>query len=298
MEVEHYKNFDIKKMTAFKVGGEICDVYFPKNIEEFCDINCNYKVLGNLSNVIISSLGYDGNIVITSKMDEIQIEGIKVRAQAGVKGPKLSQAVMEKSLSGFEFMIGFPGSIGGEIAMNASANGQCISDNLISATIYSKDKGVFKLQKDKMGFDYRTSVCHRNNYFVLEGEFELTPDKKSTIEKRMADNLEFRRAHQPMLNLPNCGSVFKNPQGFSAGKLLDEAGVKNLSVGGAKVWENHANFIVNSEQKANSKDILNLMVLMKEKVKKRFDIELIPEIIYIGNRDKEEDELCKILYQK
>jgi len=292
------KNFDIKKLTAFKIGGEITNVYFPKNIDEFCNIKDEYKVFGNLSNTLVSSCGYDGTVVLTDKMQYVEINGNRVKAAAGINGPKLSQMVAAVSLSGFEFMIGFPGSIGGEIAMNASANGQCISDNLTSVTLFSKEKGVFKLTKDEMEFDYRTSICHKENYIILEAEFELIPCDKSNIEKQMVDNMEFRRSHQPLLNLPNCGSIFKNPVGFSAGKLLDDIGAKALSVGGAKVWDNHANFIVNPNHNATSKDVLSLMVDMKQRVKDKFGIELVPEIIYLGNKDKEEENLCKILYQK
>ena len=191
-------------------------------------------------------------------------------------------------------MIGFPGSVGGEIYMNASANGQAISDTLICATCYSKEKGIIKLSKEDLNFAYRTSRCETDNLVVLQGEFELEQKSKDEIKKQMEENLAFRKTHQPSLALPNCGSIFKNPEGDSAGRLLDEAGAKSFIFGGAKVWENHANFIINSNN-ASSEDVLNLMYKMYTEVKEKFEIELKPEVKYLGNKNIREVELCKIL---
>ncbi len=297
MAVEICENFDIKNLTTFKTGGLIERVCFPKNIEEFFSIKPPYKVFGNLSNTLVSSSGYDGTIVLTSKMDNITSVGTSITAGCGVKGPKLSQFAASKGLSGLEFMIGFPGSVGGEIFMNASANGQCISDCVKSVTLFCPEKGVFKLSRDEMEFEYRKSICQRKNFIVLEVEFELSEDDTEKINDRMKKNLEFRKSHQPSLSLPNCGSIFKNPEGDSAGRLLDEVGAKSMNVGGAKVWENHANFIVNPGG-GSSLDILKLMCMMKDKVREKFEINLYPEVLYLGNRNEEEENLCKILYQK
>ncbi len=296
--VEVREKFNIKNLTAFKIGGEVGRVYFPKNPDEFSELPNNTKVFGNLSNTLISSYGYDGNIVLTTNMEKVKISGNRLVAMSGVKGPKLAQIAAENGLGGFEFMIGFPGSIGGEIAMNASAKGQCISDFLRSVTLFCPSKGIFKLNKDDMEFGYRTSICHNCNFVVLEAEFELEYKEKNHIYDKMKENLEFRKDHQPMLSLPNCGSVFKNPDNNSAGKLLDEVGVKGLKIGGAEVWMGHANFIVNSEKNATSKDVLELMAEMKMRVKNKFGIDLVPEIMYLGNKSKDEEKLCKILYQK
>ena len=144
-----------------------------------------------------------------------------------------------------------------------------------------------------MDFSYRHSICQYKNYTVLEAEFELTPKDSAEIKKQMEENLSFRKNHQPTLALPNCGSIFKNPEGHSAGKLLDECYVKDLEVGGAKVWENHANFIVNTAD-ATSRDVLSLMFMMQNRVKEKFGIELVPEIRYLGDNE-EEVGLCKLL---
>jgi len=293
------KNFDIKKMTSFKIGGKINEVFFPENVAEFEQIlkeNPDIKVFGNLSNTLVSSDGYSGKIVLTTKMNEYSINSRRVIADAGVIAPKLSQAVCDAGLSGFEFMIGFPGSTGGEVFMNASAHNQSISDCLISAICYCKNYGIMKLKKDELGFAYRTSRCQKENLIVLQAEFELARKNKEEIQAKMKENLEFRKNHQPLLNLPNCGSIFKNPANNPAGRLLDSIGAKEMSSGGAKVWENHANFIINTGS-AVSYDVLNLMYLMYKKVKEKYNIELEPEIKYLGSNNDKENELCKILYK-
>lgn len=294
------KEFEIKNLTTFKTGGKISEVFFPESVEEFVQIleqNGNLPVFGNLSNTLISNDGFDGKIALTTKMNSIQIEGSKVVADCGVKGPKLSQEVCKAGLSGLEFMIGFPGSIGGEVFMNASANGQCISDKLTYVTCYSPEKGIVKYSKDDMEFEYRKSRCKRDKLIVLQAEFQLDTKPKEEIQQEMDENLAFRKSHQPSLALPNCGSIFKNPQGDSAGRLLDSVGAKDLKIGGARVWENHANFIVN-DNNGTSSDILELMFEMYTKVKKSYNIELEPEIIFLGGLNKKENEIWKILNKK
>lgn len=294
------KEFEIKNLTTFKTGGKISEVFFPKSVEEFVQIleqNGNLPVFGNLSNTLISNDGFDWKIALTTKMNSIQIEGSKVVADCGVKGPKLSQEVCKAGLSGLEFMIGFPGSIGGEVFMNASANGQCISDKLTYVTCYSPEKGIVKYSKDDMEFEYRKSRCKRDKLIVLQAEFQLDTKPKEEIQQQMDENLAFRKSHQPSLALPNCGSIFKNPQGDSAGRLLDSVGAKDLKIGGARVWENHANFIVN-DNNGTSSDILELMFEMYTKVKKSYNIELEPEIIFLGGLNKKENEIWKILNKK
>lgn len=300
MSVNSEKDFDIKNLTSFKIGGKISEVFFPENIDEFVEIlkaNKCIQVFGNLSNTLISTDGFNGKIILTTKMNSINIEGQKVIAYCGVKGPKLSQEVCKSGLTGLEFMIGFPGSIGGEVCMNASANGQCISDKLVGVTCYSPIDGLVKYSKDEMNFDYRTSRCQNEDLIVLQAEFELDKKNISEIEAQMKKNLEFRKAHQPSLALPNCGSIFKNPPENSAGRLLDSIGAKEMSEGGVKVWENHANFIVNS-QSGTSLDVLTLMSKMKNKVSEKYSIDLQPEIRFLGGNNNKENELCKILYKK
>ena len=299
--LESEKDFEIKNLTSFKIGGTVSNVYFPETINEFVQIMKSldkYLILGNCSNVLISSDGYDGNIILTTKMNNYSVNGTAVSADCGVKGPMLSKIAAENSLSGFEFMTGFPGSVGGEVYMNASAHGQSISDILKRCCVFNKlTKEIEYKENCDMEFGYRKSNLQTNGCVLLSAEFELKKGEKDAIQELMSRNLESRKAFQPSLANPNAGSVFKNPKNDSAGRLLDKAGVKALVCNDAAVWEKHANFIVNKGG-ATSEDVLNLMVQMRNLVKKEFTIELEPEVIYIGNRNQKEVELCKMLYKK
>ncbi len=301
MQIEYKEDFEIKNLTTFKIGGKIKKLYFPKTQSEFVQLLTEleeYIVLGNCSNVLISSNGYNGNIILTTKMQEVFINGNFVAASCGVKGPFLSQKVAENSLSGFEFMIGFPGTIGGEIFMNASCHGQCISDNLIRCCLFDKDKKeiVYK-EKSEMEFAYRTSILQKNKYILLGAEFELKKSSKDEIKALMQRNLDSRKGVQPTLVNPNAGSVFRNPDNDSAGRLLEKSGAKEFDMPNVKVWDKHANFIVNKGN-ATSEDVLELMAKMFTTVKDTYTIELKPEVIFIGDKSEKEEKLCNILYQK
>ena len=290
-------NFDNKNLTSFKIGGQIAKMYFPTNIEEFIEIKFkepNAFIAGNLSNILVSSDGYNGAVICTKKMDNISFNANRVIAGAGVRGTKLSKLALENNLSGLEFMIAFPGSVGGEIFMNAGAHGQMIADVLKTAKVFCPEKGIISLSNEELEFSYRTSICQRKPYSVLEAEFELTPLNKEAIQEKMNENLSFRQNKQPALTLPNCGSTFRNPQGDSAGRLLDEAGVKGMVSGGVRVWENHANFIINDGY-GTSLDVLRLMDKMYSKVKEKFNIELKPEVRFLGGNNEEEVMICKKL---
>ena len=301
MQIECRENYEIKKHTSFKIGGEVSKVYFPKNQQELVYLLKELKeyiLLGNCSNILFSSNGYKGNVILTTEMRDYEINGNRIIASCGVKGPLLSQKACEKSLSGFEFMIGFPGTIGGEIYMNASCHGQCISDCLVRCCLFDKKKKeITYKEKYEMGFDYRKSILQEGNYILLGAEFELKKSSKEEIQALIDRNLSFRKDVQPSLATPNAGSVFKNPLNDSAGRLLDKAGVKSFDFENVKVWNNHANFIVNKGN-ATSEEVLELMSEMFNAVKNTYTIELQPEILFIGTKTKKEDELCKILYQK
>ncbi|CDE42649.1 uDP-N-acetylenolpyruvoylglucosamine reductase [Clostridium sp. CAG:768] len=290
-------NFDIKNLTSFKIGGQIARMYFPTSVEEFVEIKSKEPdafVAGNLSNILVSSDGYNGAVICTKKMDNISFNGNRVIAGAGVRGTKLSKLALENNLSGLEFMIAFPGSVGGEVFMNAGAHGQMIADVLKTAKVFCPKKGIISLSNEELEFSYRTSICQRKPYSVLEAEFELTLSNKEAIQEKMNENLSFRQNKQPALTLPNCGSTFRNPQGDSAGRLLDEAGVKGMVSGGVRVWENHANFIIN-DGNGTSLDVLRLMDKMYSKVKEKFNIELKPEVRFLGGNNEEEVMICKKL---
>ena len=301
MQVECKENCEIKNYTTFKVGGIVSKIYLPKNQQELVFLLREldeYILLGNCSNILFSSNGYKGNVILTTQMKFFDIRGTHVVAECGVKGPLLAQKTCEASLSGFEFMIGFPGSIGGEVFMNASCHGQSISDNLIKCCLFDKEtKEVVYKDKSEMGFAYRTSILQNGRYILLGAEFELKKSSKEAIKSLLDRNLQFRRDVQPTLTTPNAGSVFKNPENDSAGRLLDKAGVKAYESNTVRVWDKHANFVVNKGN-ATSEDILNIMVKMFTAVKEMYTIELQPEIIFVGDRTEKEEELCKILYKK
>ena len=294
------ENFEIKNLTTYKIGGKVKKVFFPESQAEFTELLREHPetlVLGNCSNVLFSSNGYDGEIIITSELKQFEIRGTHVFSAAGVKGPLLAQKTADAGLSGFEFMIGFPGSVGGDICMNAGAHGQCISDCLTQCCLFDrKNNEVVYMKKDEMDFGYRHSVLQDKRYVLIHAEFELKKSPTEDIKSLIDRNLEFRKNIQPSLKNPNAGSVFKNPENDSAGRLLDKAGVKSYDLPRAKVWENHANFIVNKGE-ATSEDILTLMVMMYNAVKNQYTIELKPEIIFLGDKTEKEEELWNILYR-
>ena len=210
----------------------------------------------------------------------------------------LAKSVSEVSLSGLEFLIGLPGTIGGAVYMNAGAHGQCIADTLVSCCLFDcETKEVVYKNKEDMQFSYRHSLLHDKRFILLYAEFELKRAPLEDIKALMERNLSFRKTVQPSLANPNAGSVFKNPENDSAGRLLDKAGVKEFEAPNVKIWEKHANFIVNKGD-ATSEDVLEMMVRMHNAVKDTYTIELRPEIIFIGDKTEKEEELCNILYQK
>lgn len=298
MTVRHEKDFELKKLTTFKVGGKASDVYFPESKEELVSLLQSlesYIVLGSASNVIVSSLGVDENVIFTTAIRKFDFDGENVTAGCGVRGPLLSQNAKERGLSGFEFMIGFPGSVGGLVYMNASAHNQSVSDSLVSCEVFDPvNKEVLTLEKSDMRFGYRKSLLQEKKYILLEAVFRLQKSEKPQIETIMARNIEYRRLRQPSLALPNAGSIFKNPENDTAGRLLDIAGAKTLSSGGARVFDQHANFIINADN-AESSDILNLMLNMHNLVYEKYRVRLRPEPEFIGTKTKREAEIWDIL---
>ena len=298
MEVKN--DFEIKNLTTFKIGGKVKTLYIPEKVEELTELLRtldNYIVLGSCSDILFSSNGYNGNVIITTGLKNFEIRGTRVYAECGVKDPLISQKVSEASLSGLEFLIGLPGTIGGAVYMNAGAHGQCIADVFVSACLYDKEtKEVVFKQKSEMDFSYRHSILHEGRYVLLSAEFELAKQPVENIKELMERNLTFRKTIQPSLANPNAGSVFKNPENDSAGRLLDKAGVKSFDFPTVKIWDKHANFIINKGN-ATSEDVLDLMVKMYQAVKNMYTIELTPEVIFIGDKTEKEEELCNILYR-
>ena len=301
MVCDYIENYELKNHTTFKIGGLAQRAFFPTTVEDLCELLETLKnpiVLGCCSNVLISSKGVEQDVILTSKLNNFEFDNNVVTAQCGVKVPMLAKAAEEKGLSGFEFMIGFPGSVGGAVYMNASAHSQALSDTFKTCRVFDMDsKKVLELNKDELKFGYRSSVLQEKNYILLDAKFELRPLPKEEITAVMQRNLEFRKDKQPSLVMPNVGSIFRNPPNDSAGRLLEKAGVKGLKEGGAQVWLGHANFIVNVEN-ATSKDVSLLINKMYNMVKEKYTIELVPEVKYIGLKSEEEEKLWDTMLNK
>ena len=228
-------------------------------------------------------------------MKGFNFSGNTIEAECGVMGISLAKEAQRRSLSGVEFMIGFPGTIGGNVYMNAGAHGQSTADCFVSCEAFDKETGkIITLTNKELEFGYRKSILSEKNYILISAKFELKPKEQTQIDDIMTRNIEFRKTHQPSLAMPNAGSVFKNPEGDSAGRLLELAGVKTLTCGDAQVFEKHANFIINTNN-ATSEDISQLMFKMYNAVKEKYTIRLTPEIRFIGEKTAKEQEIWKEL---
>ena len=280
--------------NTLKIKSEAKKLYIPQNMEEFISLlDKGTVVLGAGSNILFSSLGVEEPVICTKKLDKINIEDDTIRVECGYKTQKLSKTAYDNNLSGFEFLIGIPATVGGAIYMNASAHGQCISDFLLSAEVFDiENKKVLNLKKEELDFSYRDSILKHKPYTLLTATFKLSKEKSETIKALMDENIEFRKSKQPNLSLPNAGSVFKNPPNTSAGKLIDECGFRGYKKGGAIVYDKHCNFIIN-QGNATSLDYSRLIYEIYSKVKEKYNIELEAEIIYIGKMTDEEKEIWK-----
>jgi len=304
-EIEHRVNYDLKTFNTLRLSSIAEDVYLPKSIAEIELLLANLDnpvIIGSGSNVLFSSSGVKRPVIVTKYLDKIEVTPPYISAQAGVSTPKLSNMAFELRLSGFEFLIGLPATLGGAVTMNAGADAQAISDYFHSACIYdTKEDKIKEFSRDDMKFGYRTSVLRQDpgRYVLLSAKFELLQsDSYLGIKEAMDSALEKRKNTQPTLKEPNIGCAFKNPvdkngNKLSAGKLIDEAGLKGYLSGGAMVYFNHANFIINFNN-ATSLDYINVMREMQSRVFDKFNIMLEPEVIYVGS-DKKETELWNTL---
>lgn len=303
LAIELEKDFNLKNHNTFKIASVANAVYFPKNTEEFTTLLKNLEnpfILGAGSNILFSSSGVKQPVISTQKLDKLTIEDGIINAQAGVKTGVLSQFALKNSLSGFEFLIPIPATTGGAVFMNASAHNQSISDVFLSARLFDlKTKGIVEFNNTQMQFSYRDSILKSTQwrYIFLEGKFKLSKASEQEIKKKMDENLEFRAKHQPSLKFPNAGSIFKNPENSSAGRLIDECGLRGEKIGGAQIFENHANFIINLGE-ANSQNVTELMFLAYNKVRDKFGIELEPEILFVGQKSELEEKIWNEMLKK
>ena len=278
----------MKKHTTFRVGGPADYFVMPKNIEEvqkivaFCkDAKMPYYVLGNGSNLLVSDAGYRGVIIqIYKSMSEITVEDTTIRAQAGALLSKIGNIALDAELTGFEFAAGIPGAVGGAVVMNAGAYGGEMKDILKSATVLTTEGEVLTLYNKELELGYRTSIIAKKDYVVLEAEYELQKGDKADIRAKM-DELKVQRVTKQPLEYPSAGSTFKRPEGYFAGKLIQDAGLRGFSVGGAQVSEKHCGFVINKGD-ATAADIIELMRQVSEKVMQEFGVLLEPEVKMLG----------------
>ena len=278
----------MKQHTTFRVGGNADYFVMPQNAEEVKNIvalckeaDMPYYILGNGSNLLVGDKGYRGVIIqIYKEMNHIRIEDDKVFAQAGALLSRVGTATLEAELTGFEFAAGIPGTVGGAVFMNAGAYGGEMKDIIASATVLTQDGDIITINKEDLELGYRTSVIAKKGYVVLEAEYQLQKGDKEAIRARM-DELKVQRVTKQPLEYPSAGSTFKRPEGYFAGKLIQDAGLRGFQVGGAEVSEKHCGFVINKDQ-ATAADIQELMRQVSDKVMQEFGVKLEPEVKTLG----------------
>lgn len=282
------KQEPMKKHTTFRVGGPAEYYMIPKRDEiealiRLCNhYNIPFLIIGNGSNLLVSDRGIRGAVIeIGKEMDEIQIEGERIVVQAGALLSKTAHRAMKESLTGMEFAAGIPGCVGGAVAMNAGAYGGEIRDILSCVTILTKEGEVKKLSAKELELSYRHSIISAKEYIVLDAEFVLKKGEREQIESRMEELKEKRVEKQP-LEYPSAGSTFKRPEGYFAGKLIMDAGLRGFQVGGAAVSEKHCGFVINRGD-ATAADIYQLIQEVQKEVSRRFGVKLEPEVKMVGD---------------
>ena len=242
-----------------------------------------YFIMGNGSNLLVSDKGIEGAVIeIGSLMNNITVNGDKIYAEAGALLSSLSAAAADNSLTGLEFASGIPGSVGGAVFMNAGAYDGEIKDIIVSARAITCEGNIITLSKDELDLSYRHSVIEEKGLIVIGAEFKLMHGCQDEIRKKMADFASRRRDKQP-LNYPSAGSTFKRPEGYFAGKLIEDSGLKGKMIGGAQVSEKHAGFIINTGN-AKSSDISALIDYCIETVYNKFGVVIKPEVRIIGRK--------------
>ena len=283
------KDVFLDKYTTYKAGGVARAIVYPKNEGQLVALlkllkseNISYKILGNGSNLLFSDKAYEGVLIRLSEFSEIEFFGNnKVRVGAGFSLIKLCHLVAKKGLTGLEFAAGIPGTVGGGVFMNAGAYKSDMGYVVQEVKVLTPDFKVITLENKEMQFHYRTSFLQTHpEYVCLEVIFRLEKGERAAIEKVMNDRRERRMESQP-LEYPSAGSVFRNPEGMFAGKLIEDLGLKGFQIGGAKVSEKHANFIINYDH-ATSSDIKSLIEYVKERVKQEYHIELKVEQEFVN----------------
>ena len=282
-------NEPMKKHTTMRVGGPCDCMVEPSSIEEIQKVleyarknNIKYYVIGNGSNLLVKDEGVHALIIkIANKFSEVEVNGEYIKAYSGCSVPKLSQIAKENSLSGLEFACGIPGSVGGGIRMNAGAYGSEMVNVVEKVGFLDEDGKLNEIDGKDAHFTYRHSMFVDNpQYVVVYAIYKLVKGNKEEISKIMEENMNSRKQKQP-IEYPNFGSVFKRPEGYFVGKLVDDCGLKGYKIGGAQVSTKHSGFMVNIED-ATCKDVLDLIEYVKEKVYEKFNVKLQEEVVILG----------------
>ncbi|MCJ0573194.1 UDP-N-acetylmuramate dehydrogenase [Enterococcus cecorum] len=286
-EITILKNEPLNKYTFTKTGGPADFLAFPKSVtevkallEECRQNNLPWMVLGNASNLIVRDGGIRGLVIMLEKLNHIEVNGNQITSQAGAKLIDTTYVALEHHLTGFEFACGIPGSIGGAIFMNAGAYGGEIKDVFVSCEVLYPDGQIKTLSAKEMAFSYRHSAIQKQHCIVLSATFDLQVGNYDEIKAKMDELTHLRASKQP-LEYPSCGSVFKRPVGHYTGPLIEQAGLKGMTIGGAQVSEKHAGFIVNINH-ATATDYVNLIQYIQKVIKEKFDVTLETEVRIIG----------------
>ena len=283
-----YRNEPMKKHTTFRIGGP-ADYYLcphsAKEIQKVVEIcreeKIPYFILGNGSNLLVSDKGYRGAVIqLWKNVSDIRVDGCLIEAKAGASLAKIAAQALEEGLTGMEFAAGIPGTLGGAVVMNAGAYGGEMKDILKEALVMDEEGKIFTLEKENLKLGYRTSIVKEKGYIVLAATLELKPGNREEIRKLMED-LKQRRAEKQPLDMPSAGSTFKWPEGYFAGKLIMDAGLRGFSVGGAQISEKHCGFVVNTGE-ASASDVLNLIREVQKRVRENSGVELETEVKFLG----------------
>lgn len=282
------ENVSMKEYTSFRTGGNCQLLIAPNSVEVLIEIlkECNksdipYTILGNGSNVLVSDDGLEGIVIhIADDMSEIKLlDENTIYCEAGLKLGTLCNFALENSLTGLEFAFGIPGSVGGAVFMNAGAYNGEMKDIVTKVYHIDKDGNKGFLTEAELKFDYRTSAYEHNDYIITAVEMKLQKGIQTEIKEKMTDLIGRRKDKQP-LDYPSAGSTFKRPEKLFAAQLIDECGLKGKQIGGARVSDKHAGFIINYDN-ATTSDILKLMDFVKETVEKEKGITLSPEVRFL-----------------
>lgn len=281
-------NEPMKNHTTFKVGGPADILVEPCNESELADIikylkkqKEKYMMIGNGSNLIVKDSGIRGIVIkLFDKFKYFSVQGNIIKVGSGTLMSALSKYALDNNLTGLEFASGIPGTVGGGVTMNAGAYGYDISTVFKSCKVLNNKGEIINLSKDAMNFGYRKTEVQNKNYTVIEAEFELKDGNHSEIEALMLDLNKRRRDKQP-LEYPSAGSIFKRPEGYFAGKLIQDSGLCGYQIGGAAVSTKHAGFIINVGG-ATGTDIIELIKHIQNTVNHQFGVMLETEVKIIG----------------